>query len=87
MKNGPEIAPMVPAAKRGGNKRTVNIREVVNGVMYVLSTGCQWRSLPKDPPPKAWCMTASTAGPMTARWSDSTNVESRPREKPAQRQQ
>jgi transposase len=30
-------------AKRGGGKRRVNIREVVNGVMYILSTGCQWR--------------------------------------------
>src|SRR5262249_2875072 len=35
------IAPRIPPAKPGGNKRTVDIREVVNGVMYVLSTGCQ----------------------------------------------
>src|SRR5213595_4230462 len=34
-------------------KRTVDIREVMNGVMYVLSTGCQWRALPKDLPPKS----------------------------------
>ena len=33
--------------------RTVDIREVMNGVMYVLSTGCQWRALPKDLPPKS----------------------------------
>ena len=33
----------IPRAKRGGNKRTVDVREVVNGLMYVLSTGCQWR--------------------------------------------
>ncbi len=45
------IAPLIPPAKRGGNKRTVNIREVVNGVMYILSTGCQWRAVPKDLPP------------------------------------
>ena len=38
-----QIEPLIPPAKRGGGKRTVNMREVVNGVMYVLSTGCQWR--------------------------------------------
>jgi transposase len=36
--------------KRGGKKRTVDIRAVVNGLMYVLSTGCQWRAIPKDSP-------------------------------------
>src|SRR6202040_2935024 len=29
------------------------MREVVNGVMYVLSTGCQWRYIPKDLPPRS----------------------------------
>jgi transposase len=47
------VAPLIPPAKPGGNKRTVDIREVMNGVMYVLSTGCQWRALPKDLPPKS----------------------------------
>ncbi len=37
------IAPLIPAARRGGRKRSVNIREVFNGVLYLLSTGCQWR--------------------------------------------
>src|SRR5271165_1396966 len=45
--------PLVPPAKRGGNRRTVNVREVVNGLMYVLSTGCQWRAIPKDLPPRS----------------------------------
>src|SRR3954471_1342051 len=44
------IAPLIPPAKRGGNKRTVEIRAVVDGLMYVLSTGCQWRGLPTDLP-------------------------------------
>ena len=39
-------------AKRGGNQRIV-IREVVNALMYVLSTGCQWRAIPKDLPPRS----------------------------------
>jgi transposase len=45
--------PLIPAGKRGGNRRTVNVREVVNGLMYVLSTGCQWRAIPKDLPPRS----------------------------------
>jgi transposase len=47
------IAPLIPPAKRGGNKRTVEIRAVVDGLMYVLSTGCQWRALPKDLPARS----------------------------------
>ena len=47
------IAPLIPPAKRGGRKRTVDVREVVNGLMYVLSTGCQWRYVPKDLPPRS----------------------------------
>jgi transposase len=43
----------IPRAKRGGNKRTVDEREVMNGLMYVLSTGCQWRAIPKDLPPRS----------------------------------
>ena len=47
------LGPLIPPAKRGGNKRTVDVRAVVNGVMYVLSTGCQWAALPKDLPPRS----------------------------------
>src|SRR5450631_2743145 len=46
------IEPIIPPAKRGGRKRSVEPREIVNGLMYVLSTGCQWRYVPKDLPPK-----------------------------------
>jgi putative transposase len=45
------IAPMIPPAKHGGRPRSVDLREIMNGIMYVLSTGCQWRALPKDLPP------------------------------------
>jgi len=44
---------MIPPGKRGGSKRTVIMREVVNGLMYILSTGCQWRAIPKDLPPRS----------------------------------
>ncbi len=45
--------PMIPPAKRGGRRREVNVREVLNAIFYVLSTGCQWQALPKDLPPKS----------------------------------
>lgn len=47
------VEPLIPPAKRGGRKRAVNVREVLNGIMYVLSTGCQWAYLPKDLPPSS----------------------------------
>ena len=47
------IAPLIPPAKRGGRKRSVDVREVLNGIFYVLSTGCQWNALPKDLPLKS----------------------------------
>lgn len=48
-----EVGPLIPPARRGGRKRTVKIREVFNGLLYVLSTGCQWRALPKEFPPRS----------------------------------
>ena len=47
------VAPLIPPAKRGGNRRRVNLREIVNGLLYVLSAGCQWRAIPKDLPPRS----------------------------------
>lgn len=47
------IEPLIPPAEKGGGKRRVSLREVVNGLMYVLSTGCQWRAVPKDLPPRS----------------------------------
>lgn len=47
------VAPMIRPAKRGGRPRVVNLRQVLNAIFYVLSTGCQWQALPKDLPPKS----------------------------------
>ena len=47
------VEPLIPPGKTGGGKRRVNMREVVNGLLYILSTGCQWRAIPKDLPPKS----------------------------------
>jgi len=63
------IAPLIPPAKRGGNKRTVIEREIVNGLMYILSTGCQWAALPKDLPPR------STVNDYFLRWDHDGTLE------------
>ena len=47
------VEPLIPPAKRGGRRRSVNLREVLNAIFYVMSTGCQWNALPKDLPPKS----------------------------------
>jgi putative transposase len=45
------IAPLLPGPKPVGRPRVANLREVVNAILYMASTGCQWRMLPKDFPP------------------------------------
>jgi transposase len=45
-----ETEPRIAPAKPGGNKRTANLREVINGTMYLLTNGCQRRAIPKDLP-------------------------------------
>lgn len=45
--------PLISPAKRGGRPRRVNVREVLNTIFYVLSTGCQWNAIPKDLAPKS----------------------------------
>lgn len=45
------IEPLIPPAKLGGRPRTVDMPEVINGVLYVTRTGCAWRALPHDLPP------------------------------------
>jgi transposase len=47
------IEPLVPPGRPGGGRRRANLREVVNGLMYVLSTGCRCRAIPKDLPLRA----------------------------------
>jgi transposase len=63
------IKPLIPPAKRGGNKRTVDERDVVNGLMYILSTGCQWASLPKVLPPR------STVNDYFCRWDHDRTLD------------
>lgn len=46
-----ELAPWLPGAKPGGRPRTVDLWEVINGILYVLRSGCSWRMMPHDLPP------------------------------------
>ena len=47
------IEPQLPAALPGGRPRTTDLRAVVNAVFYLLRTGCQWRLLPREFPPRS----------------------------------
>ncbi len=64
-----ELAPLIPPARRGGHPRTVDMREVINGILYVLRSGCTWRMMPHDLPP--W----STAWGYFRRWRKDGNWE------------
>ena len=45
------VAPLLPLAKAGGRPRTTDLRAVVNAILYIASSGAQWRMLPRDFPP------------------------------------
>lgn len=45
------IAPLFPPARQGGRPRATDLREVLNAILYLATSGCQWRMLPKDFPP------------------------------------
>lgn len=50
-KEWPLIAPLLPPAKRRGRPRSVDLRAVVDAILYLVRSGCAWRLLPKDFPP------------------------------------
>jgi putative transposase len=58
------LEPLIPPCKHGGRPRTVNMREIVNTIMYLNRTGCQWEMLPHDLLPK------STVYEYFAQWRD-----------------
>ena len=45
------IEPLIPPAKPGGRPRKVDMREIINAILYLLRSGCSWRMLPHDLPP------------------------------------
>ena len=63
------LAPLLPLAKPGGRPRSVDLREVANAMLYLLRTGCPWRSLPHDLPP--W----GTVWAYFRRWRDDGTLD------------
>jgi transposase len=45
------LEPLIPKAKSTGQPQTVDLMRVMQGILYVLASGCAWRLLPKDYPP------------------------------------
>lgn len=58
------LEPHMPGLAGLGRPRTTDLRAVVNAILYILATGCQWRALPKDFPPR------STVQGYFYRWRD-----------------
>ena len=60
------IEPHMPAVKRLGRPRESELRSVLDAILYIARTGCQWRMLPKDFPPFTTVQGISTIGETTA---------------------
>ena len=45
------IAPLMPRPRTTGRPRTTDLRDVLDAILYIATTGCQWRMLPNDFPP------------------------------------
>ena len=62
------IEPLLPEAQGIGRPREVDLREIINGIFYVLPEGCSWRALPHDLPPWQtvynYCKTLAAFGGM-----------------------
>jgi putative transposase len=58
------LQPLIPLAKPGGRPRAVDMREIINTILYLNRTGCQWDMLPHDLLPK------STVYEYFAQWRD-----------------
>ena len=59
-----QIAPLLPAPRRLGRPRERDLRTIIDAILYLLATGCQWRALPRDFPPR------STVQGYFYRWRD-----------------
>ena len=62
------IARRLPRRRRLGRPREVDLRKVLQAILYILSTGCQWRALPKEFPPYSTVQGYFYAWRDTGRW-------------------
>ena len=68
------IRPFLPRAHRRGRPRKTDLRNVVEAVLYILSTGCQWRALPQEFPPYSTVQGYFYAWRDTGRWQRIVSV-------------
>jgi len=71
------VAPLIPRPKGGGRPRTADMREVMNAILYVLWTGCQWDGLPHDFPPKGTVYHYFNTWRKDGRWERMNRILSR----------
>jgi transposase len=64
------IARKMPPRRRLGRPREVDLREIVQAIFYILSSGCQWRALPKEFPPYSTVQGYFYAWRDTGRWQE-----------------
>lgn len=64
------LKPLIPPARKGGRPRVVDMREVINSILYLNRTGCQWDMLPHDLLPK------STVYQYFSQWRDDGTLQS-----------
>jgi len=63
------IEPLIPPAKPGGRPRGTDMRGVMNAILYIGSSGCQWRMLPKkDFPPVSTVRNCFIPGGKMGHW-------------------
>ena len=62
------IAPLLPPPANCGRTRETSLREVVNAVFYIAQSGCQWRMLPKEYPPRTTVHDAFTRWTHNGLW-------------------
>ena len=76
------LGPLLPPAKPGGRPRTVDLREVVNGILYLLRSGCPWRMVPHDLPPwqtlykyiRSWTMDGTCRNESMRRYAPASEI-------------
>ena len=64
------VAPLIPPVKPGGRPRKYDMREVLNGILYVNAEGCRWRALPHDLPHWKTCYNFFRAFEADGTWDE-----------------
>ena len=65
--------PQSPSGRQGGRRRSVNVREVLNGIVYVLWSGCQWKRCPRNATQRPLCVLPPRHDPHHAQETDGSN--------------